>query len=132
MSKLEPFRSPPWRTFVAVLAALVLAACSSTLSQPVENAVAPSAALRDAADVRRIDELERQLSDQQGQLQERERQLSERPRQMAERRRQHLEERQRLERELKESQDLAEDLRKKLDSVLAIDRQLRRGSKAGE
>ena len=112
---------------LALLASLLLSACSLLPQKPVEIVIpeAPAASARDAVDVERIDELERQLAEQQSQLAERQRQL-------AERRRQYLEEKQRLERELKESQERSDELRKKLDAILAIDRELRRGSKSSE
>jgi hypothetical protein len=51
---------------------------------------------------------------------------------MSERRCQSLEEKQQFERELKESKDRADDLQRKLDAVLAIDRDLRGGSRFTE
>lgn len=124
-----------------LLASFVLTACGL---MPAKQVAMPpdaplGAATRDAADVQRIDELERQLSEQQRQLTERQRQLdewqrrlTERKRQLTERRHEFLEEKQRLELELKESQNRSDELQKKLDAILAIDRDLRRGSKSTE
>ena len=123
-------------------ASAVLISCSSTSvdkqveTPPVEPVIVPT---RDLIDVQRIDELEQQLSEQQRQLTERQRLLSERRRQLTEQQRQKteqqrqfIEEKQRLERELKESQNRSDELQRKLDAILAIDRELRRGSKNAE
>lgn len=138
------FEHPSSRCFVVVCiaASMALASCSSTpVEKPVEipppePVIVPT---RDLVDVQRIDELEQQLSEQQRQLTERQRQLSERRRQLteqqrqkAEQQRQFLEEKQRLERELKESQNRSDELQRKLDAILAIDRELRRGTKNAE
>ena len=124
MFKFELIQSR-WRLVPVLLASLVLTACSSIYPKPVERPDAPALTTRDEADVQRIDELERQLV-------ERQRQLVERQYQLTERRRQHLEEKQRLERDLKESQSRSNELQSKLDAILAIDRDLRRGSKSTE
>ena len=87
---------------------LVLTACSSAPPTPVESHETPAATTRAAADIQRINELERQQSQRQ---------------------RHCLEEKRHLELELKESQKRGDDLQQKLDAVLAIDRELRRGSK---
>ena len=91
-----------------LFATLVLTACSSAPPTQVESPETPAATTRAAADIQRINELERQQSQRQ---------------------RHYLEERHRLELELKESQQRVDDLQQKLDAVLAIDRELRRGSK---
>ena len=100
-------------------------ACSQIPTHTVNNAGEPTARIRDADDIQRIDELERQSSEYRVQL-------SELQRQLLERRRQYLEERQRFERVLKENKDRTDDLQRKLDAVLAVDRDLRRGSKIPE
>ena len=124
MSKSEQLQSR-WHLMSGLLASLVLTACSSTPPKPVETPDQPAVSTRDEADVQRIDELERQLAEQQ-------RQLTERQRQLTERRRLYFEEKQRLERSLKESQSRSDELQNKLDAILAIDRDLRRGSKSPE
>ena len=91
-----------------LFATLVLTACSSAPPKPVESPEMPAATTRAAADIQRINELERQLSQRQ---------------------RQCLEEKRRLELDLSESQKRGDDLQQKLDAILAIDRELRRGSK---
>jgi len=91
-----------------LLVTLVLTACSSAPPTPVESRDTPAATTRAVADIQRINELERQLSQRQ---------------------RQYFEEKRRLELELSESQKRGDDLQQKLDAILAIDRELRRGSK---
>jgi len=98
----------PWPMVSGLLATVVLTACSSAPPALVEGSEAPATTTRAAADIQRINELERQQSLRQ---------------------RQYLEEKRRLELELKESQKRGDDLQQKLDAVLAIDRELRRGSK---
>ena len=138
------FERPSSQCFVVLCfaASVSLISCSSMPVEkqvetlPMEPVMVPT---RDLVDVQRIDELEQQLSEQQRQLTERQRQLSERRRQLTEQQRQKteqqrqfLEEKQRLERELKESQNRSDELQRKLDAILAIDRELRRGSKNAE
>lgn len=106
MLKFGPLQRPG-SMVPGLLAAVALAACSSTPSTPVESSEAPAATTRAAADIQRINELERQQSLRQ---------------------RHCLEEKRRLELELKESQKRGDDLQQKLDAVLAIDRELRRGT----
>ena len=124
MFNFEPSPST-WRAAPGLLASLVLMACSQIPTNTANSAGEPTARIRDADDIQRIDELERQSSEYRIRL-------SELQRQMSERRRQYLEERQRFERELKESKDRTDELQKKLDAVLAVDRDLRRGSKISE
>jgi len=107
MSKFEPLQWP-WSTVPGLFMALVLTACSSAPPTPVESPEMPAVTTRAAADIQRINELERQLSLRQ---------------------RHCLEEKKRLELELTESQKRGDDLQQKLDAILAIDRELRRGSK---
>ncbi|MFZ4537397.1 hypothetical protein [Propionivibrio sp.] len=107
MLKFEPIQWP-WSMVSGLFATVVLTACSSAPPTPVECHEAPAATTRATADILRIIELERQQSQRQ---------------------RQCLEEKRRLELELKESQKRGDDLQQKLDAVLAIDRELRRGSK---
>jgi hypothetical protein len=94
-----------------LFATLVLAACSSAPPTVLESPVTPAATTRSAADIQRINELERQ---------------------QVQRQRHFLEEKRRLEFELKESEKRGDDLQQKLDAVLAIDRELRRGIKGAE
>jgi len=105
--KFEPLQLP-WSMVPALFATLVLTACSSAPPTLVENPETPATTTRSAADIQRINELERQQSQRQ---------------------RHCLEEKRRLELELKESQKRGDDLQQRLDAVLAIDRELRRGSK---
>ena len=107
MLKFEP-RQLPWSMVPGLFATLVLTACSSAPPTPVENPKTPAVTTRAETDIQRINELERQLSQRQ---------------------RQCLDEKRRLELELNESQKRGDDLQQKLDAVLAIDRELRRGSK---
>ena len=107
MLRFEP-RQLPWSMVHGLFATLVLTACSSVPPTPVESHETPAATTRAAADIQRINELERQLSQRQ---------------------RQCLEEKHRLELDLNESQKRGDDLQQKLDTILAIDRELRRGSK---
>ena len=107
MLKFGPLQWP-WSMVPGLLATMVLTACSSAPPTPVESPETPAATARAAADIQRINELERQ---------------------QALRQRHCLEEKRRLELELKESQKRGDDLQQKLDAVLAIDRELRRGSK---
>ncbi len=94
----------PNRSFLYFICCLGLAGCAShTKKSPVMSDV-PSSVPRPVSDAQRIAELERQL---------------------AERQRQCAEEKRRQELALKESQQRAEQLQKKLDSLLAIDRELR-------
>jgi hypothetical protein len=108
-------RQPGWGVVPGLLAGLVLTACSSLAPTPVESSSGPAATTRSAADAQRISRLERQLTEQQ--------------RLASERQRQCLEDRLQLERMLKESQYRSDELQKKLDAILAIDRDLRRGNK---
>ena len=105
--KFEPLQLP-WSVVSGLFVTLVLTACSSAPPTPVENPETPAATTRAAGDIQRITELERQLSLRQ---------------------RQCLDEKHRLELELNESQKRGDDLQQKLDAILAIDRELRRGSK---
>jgi hypothetical protein len=100
----------PWAKASGLFVTLVLTACSSAPPQ-LESPEVPAATTRSAADIRRINELERLLSQRQ---------------------RHYLEEKRRLELELKESEKRGDDLQQKLDAVLAIDRELRRGNKGAE
>ena len=97
-----------WPVVPGLLASLVLCACTAVPSAPVESPEPTAAATTHPGDVQRIGELERQLSQRQ---------------------RQCAEDKRRLERDLRESQKRSDDLQKKLNAVLAIDRELRRGSK---
>lgn len=106
MLGFEP-RRLPWSMVPCLLVTLVLPACSSAPPTPVESPKTPAATTRAAADIQRINELEHQLSQRQ---------------------RQCLEEKRRLELDLNESQKRGVDLQQKLDTILAIDRELRRGS----
>ena len=126
-----------------LLASFVSSACGLIPEKKVEISpevtVEKTESTRDAADAKRIDDLEQQLSERQRQLIERQRQLTEKQRQLTERQRQLTEqqrqfneEKQRLERELRESQSHSDELQKKLDAILAIDRDLRRGGKGTE
>lgn len=108
--KLEPLPRLAGRLSVLVVT-LLLAACSSAPPTLPESPETPAVSTRAPADIRRINELERQL---------------------AARQRHYLEERRRLELELKESEKRGDDLQQKLDAVLAIDRELRRGIKGAE
>lgn len=129
MFKFEPSLSPG-RVMPVFFTSLILAACTQmpagtvekTVDKEVETCAAPAVTTRNADDVQRIDELQHESSDLRVQLHELRRQ-------MFERRRQFLEERQRLEQELKEVRERADDLQNKLDAVLAVDRDLRRGGK---
>jgi hypothetical protein len=107
MLKFERLRLP-WSMVPGLFATLVLTACSSAPPTPVESPETPAATTttRAAADIQRINELERQLSLRQ---------------------RHCLEEKRRLELDLSESQKRGDDLQQKLDAILAIDRELRRG-----
>ena len=91
-----------------LFATLVLTACSSAPPTLVESPDTPAATTRAAADILRINELESQQSQRVLHF---------------------LEEKRRLGLELKESQKRGDDLQQKLDAILAIDRELRRGSK---
>jgi len=111
-----------------LFASLVLAACSQMPAQTVETVetcVTPAVTSRNADDVQRIDELQRETSELQTQVHELRRQMSER-------RRQFLVEKQRLEQELKDGRERADDMQNKLDAVLAVDRDLRRGGKISQ
>ena len=107
MLKFEPLQLP-WSMVPGLFATLVLTACSSAPPTLVENPETPVTTTRAASDLQRINELERQQFQRQ---------------------RHCLEEKRRLELELKESQKRGDDLQQRLDAVLAIDRELRRGSK---
>ena len=124
----EPESSRPISVFAGLLASLALGACSSVppASHDLLQSAAPDAPvveMRCAADVQRIGELDRQIFDQQRQLA----QLAEKQRQLIDRQRQSIDEKQRLENQLKESQLRANELQAKLDAILAIDRDMRRG-----
>ena len=106
-------RQSPWSTVPGLLASLVLSACTAVPPVPV-NSPDLAAAATHAADVQRIGELEHLLSLRQRQYAEEKRRL---------------ERDLRFERDLKECQKRSDDLQKKLDAILAIDRELRRGSK---
>ena len=110
MLKFEPLLRP-WSVVPGLFATLVLAACSSVPPTQLESTVTPAATTRAPADIQRINELERQQSQRQ---------------------RHYLEEKRRLELELKESEKRGDDLQQKLDAVLAIDRELRRGNKGAD
>ncbi len=88
-----------------------LGGCASNDTKKSSEGLVPEPAptARSVADVQRISELERHL---------------------AERQRQCLVDKRRLELALKENQKQAEELQKKLDALLAIDRELRARGKA--
>lgn len=94
----------PKRSFLYFVCCLVLTACASNTEKSPVVADVPPSVPRPVSDTQRIAELERQL---------------------AERQRQCAEEKRRQELALKESQLRTEQLQKKLDSLLAIDRELR-------
>ena len=103
MLNVSPHRSA--RAFFLCLGCcLGLAGCASNNEKPPAVVEALPSSPRPVPDARRIAELERQL---------------------AERQRQCAEEKHRNELALKESQLRAEQLQKKLDALLAIDRELR-------
>ena len=104
MLRFESFRLP-WPIVPVLFATLVLNACSSAPPTRVESPETPAVTTRAAADIQRINELERQLSLRQ---------------------RHCLEEKRRLELDLSESQKRGDDLQQRLDAILAIDRELRR------
>lgn len=100
------------RYFFLVGVVFSLGGCASNdAKQSSERLASESAASspRSAADIQRIGELERSL---------------------AERQRQCLVDKRRLELALKENQKQADELQKKLDALLAIDRELRARGKA--
>ena len=99
---------------------MLLSACAAPPTKPAGPDVSPTQTIkaRDPSDVKRIEDLERQVSELQKQLNDR--------------RRQSLEEKRRLERELKDTQERLDESQKKLEAILAIDRELRRGSKGAE
>ena len=91
-----------------------LAGCATTDENPASPAApaileATPVATRSAGDIQKINDLERQLSREQ---------------------RQCLADKRRLEASLKESQKQSEDLQKKLDALLTIDRDLRNRSRS--
>ena len=114
MAKSERFRSP-FCLVLGLLAVFALTGCSAMSWKKCECPEATVESIRDEADIQRINELEHQLSDRQRQLSEKQRQF--------------LEERRRLERLLKESQTRSDELQAKLEAILAIDREMRRGTK---
>ena len=114
MVKSERFQ-PPFCLVLGLLAGFVLTGCSSISWKKCECPEATVELIRDEADIQRINELEHQLSDRQ--------------RQLSEKQRQSLEEKRRLERLLKESQNRSDELQAKLEAILAIDREMRRGTK---
>lgn len=112
MSFFYPGRSLPW---LALLFCLMLGACATAPEERVEDGAsvpeAPSA------------KTERPVKGDGARHRESERRQAERLRQC-------VEEKRRLESSLQEAQKHADDLQKKLDSLLAIDRQLRYRGKA--
>ncbi len=112
MSSVYSGRSLPW---LALLFCLMLSACATVPDERVEDGASvpetPSA------------KAERQGKGDGARHRESERRLAERLRQC-------VEEKRRQESSLQEAQKHADDLQKKLDSLLAIDRQLRYRNKA--
>ena len=104
----------------ALSIALLLSACAAPPTNRAGTDGAPDQTTRprDPSDVKRIEDLERQVAELQKQLNDR--------------RRQSYEEKRRLERELKDTQDRLDESQKKLEAILAIDRELRRGNKGVE
>jgi hypothetical protein len=99
--------------FVVALLGSGLSGCAMTSEIPAPVAVAGASesspeVAHGAADCQRVSDLERQLSREQ---------------------RQCIAEKRRLEAALKDSQKQTEDLQKKIDALLAIDRDLRNRSK---
>ena len=95
------------KIFLVCAIPFALSACASNSEKQVDEVIAFESApinTRSAVDVQRISELERQLAERQRQCQ--------------------LEKR-RLELALKDNQKQSEELQKKLDALLAIDRELR-------
>ena len=90
--------------FLCLACCLGLAGCASNIEQPPEVVEVLPSSPRPVSDAPRIAELERRL---------------------AERQRQCVDEKRRLELALKENQLRTEELQKKLDALLAIDRELR-------
>jgi hypothetical protein len=90
--------------FLCLVPCLGLVGCASNVEKPPEVADVLPSVSRPASDTRRIAELERQL---------------------AERQRQCAEDKRRQDLLLKENQLRTEQLQKKLDALLAIDRELR-------
>lgn len=90
--------------FLCLLPCLGLVGCASTLEKPPEVADVLPSTSSPVSDTRRIAELERQL---------------------AERQRQCAEDKRQQDMLLKQSQLSTEQLQKKLDALLAIDRELR-------
>ncbi|MDP3538658.1 MAG: hypothetical protein Q8S26_08135 [Azonexus sp.] len=84
------------------------AACTTYREIPPDTSAEPVATARSTTDVQKIADLERQ---------------------MAEKQRQCLADKRRLETTLKENQKQNEELQKKLDGLLAIDRELRNRNK---
>jgi TolA-binding protein len=120
------------RRGVTLLACVLLVGCSLEPAQPdssatdslpaVESPRAANVLRRAPGDVERIAELEAQLAILQ-------RQLADKQKQLVERQKQSNEEKQRLETLLKENQQRANELQGKLDAILAVDRDLRRGAR---
>lgn len=98
------------RLTFALALTIVLGACASNEEKPAAPTPPPpviettAAPVRAVGDIQRIADLERQLAREQ---------------------RQNAAEKRRLEQALKESQKQSEDLQKKLDALLNIDRELR-------
>ena len=90
--------------FLCLACCLGLAACASNTEKPREVVEALPSPPHPVSDAPRIAELERRL---------------------AERQRQCADEKRRLELALKENQQRSEELQKKLDALLSIDRELR-------
>ena len=106
--------SPCSRKFFIFAAVLALTGCASKSSRQVDEVVVfeplPTHS-RSTLDVQKIGELERQLADRQRQCQV---------------------EKRRLEFALKDSQKHSEELQKKIDALLAIDRELRNRTKVAK
>lgn len=99
------------KIFLLCAAILAVSGCASTNEKPPPEVVlieSPVVSTRSALDVQKISELERQLAERQRQCQ--------------------LEKR-RLEFAIKENQKSSEELQKKLNALLAIDRELRSRAK---
>jgi septal ring factor EnvC (AmiA/AmiB activator) len=110
------------RLIFCAFTSLFLAACSWLPKADEDSATRAAVATQTAIYVQRIADLERQLAEQQ-------RLMSDRQRQMSERRRSWLEEKRQLERQLKDSQTHLDELQKKLEAIVTIDRDLRPGFK---
>ena len=120
-SHASAFASARARMTTAILSiALLLSACAIPPTKPAgsDASSTPTTKPRDPSDVKRIEDLERQVAELQKQLNDR--------------RRQSYEEKRRLERELKDTQERLDESQKKLEAILAIDRDLRRGNKGVE